>query len=130
VADLKDRKRINGTPRDIEELIDPEEERVVGVEESLFMGNDFEIVEKVMQESIAPIEIANSDEEDGHPPPTTSLSEMIDMCTKMEKGCVFHEAEGGLELASMLRRYRFDLQRVVNAGKKQTALGAFFAPKE
>jgi hypothetical protein len=100
VADLKDRKRINGTPRDIEELIDPEEERVVGAEESLFTGNDSEIVAKVMQESIAPI----------------------------EKGCVFHEAEGGLELASMLRRYRFDLQRVVS--KKQTTLGAFFVPKE
>jgi hypothetical protein len=133
VADLKERKRISGSPRDIEELIDPEEERVVGGEEDYFMGNDSEIVAKVCQESTAPIEIIDSDSdsnEDGDPPPTTPLPEMIDMCAKLEKASVFHEAKGGMELASMLRRYRFELQQVANANKRQTTLAAFFSQKQ
>jgi hypothetical protein len=65
----------------------------------------------------------------GHEP-TTPPREMIDMRAKLEKAGIFHEVKGGPELASMLRRYRLELQQVANANKKQTTFAAFFPQKQ
>jgi hypothetical protein len=107
IADLKDRRQIRGEPRDVDELIDPVQEREIGGLHDDFTGTDVEIVEKIQREHIEVI-----DEEDDEVEavedalPTTSKQEMIELCRTLEKASIFHDVQGGLEVSEVLRRYR------------------------
>jgi hypothetical protein len=54
---------------------------------------------------------------------------MIELCRTLEKASIFHKVQGGLEVSEVLRRYRTELQKVVDGNKRQVTLDAFLSQK-
>ena len=108
--------------------MDPEKEQEVGGDLYAFEGGDYEIVEVVQQEmasTSSEIEEIDSDDEDPKAVPP-SLNEMIDMCWVLEDNSMVVCTEGVLELIKALHQYQGHLQKMRQAGEKQTMLDTFF----
>ena len=125
VAQLKNRRRINGKPCTLNELLDPEEEREIGENTYAFEGGDADIVGFVQEEMVGDIEEIDSDDEDPNVAPP-SLKEMLDMCQIIQENSMVVCTEGSLEVVKVLRKYRGHLQRMRHEGERQATLDTFF----
>jgi len=128
VAELKRRNRIVGEPIDLENLVNPREEREIGENEYGFEGGDDEIVAVVRHEIAVEngdvIEVESKDEgevEEGNG------DEAMKICQKLEAFCIKSGAECSLELSRELRHFRGYLNREIQSSLKQVSLDVFFS---
>ena len=130
VAQLKVRRRINGEPLTLEELLDPSEEREIGQCLDVAHGGDMEIVSMVRAKARGEIEeIVDSDSDEDDPkvvPP--SLKEMIAACRMLEEN-VLLVCNGALDTVEAVRQFRGHLQKLSREGEKQTTLDMFLTHK-
>lgn len=123
ISKLKTRNHIFGTPPDIDELLDPEEERQVGC---TFEGGDTEIVAFVQSAYSGAGSDTDSESEDEDNEPKVSLNDMMNMCRVLEHASVGVGGESGLEVSQVMRRYRRELQLLLSKNAVQTTLDNFF----
>lgn len=133
VAELKRRNRIVGEPIDLENLVNPREEREIGENEYGFEGSDDEIVAVVRHEIAVEngdiIEVESEDEgevEEGNGDEPTH-DEAMKICQKLEAFCIKSGAECSLELSRELRRFWGYLNREIQSSLKQVSLDVFFS---
>ena len=133
VAELKARGHITGELPTLDELLDPDAERVY--DECLYSSEDgdLEIVRRVQEEmglargDIEEIESDSDSDSDSSGPEVVppSIKEMLEACRMLEEYSMVVCTEGSYELVQAARRYRGHLIRMRREGAKQTTLDKF-----
>ncbi|KAJ7224681.1 DDE superfamily endonuclease-domain-containing protein [Mycena pura] len=124
VAELKERKRIIGTPPTLEEILNPPEELEIGEDTYAFEGGDAEIIATAQQQlavergEIEVIEVDSDESGDDEDTPQASSAEVRALCEKLESLCIGHG--GSLDLQRQLRQFRGTLRRDELLNAKQS----------
>ncbi|KAJ8591213.1 hypothetical protein M405DRAFT_814739 [Rhizopogon salebrosus TDB-379] len=131
VNDLKARNRIFGELQTVDEILDPAEERDMG-EFSMFEGGDKAIADEVRHEiAIANgkvIDIDSDSDDDEDNTPSISRTDILDMCQRLEVGCMqYGDPQISLNLSSQLRIFRAKLRREELMTTRQASLDQFFS---
>ena len=134
VNDLRQRKRIIGSPLTLEELLNPVEEQEIGGSIYRFEGGDSEIVAQVNHNMAVrrgeAVEVNGGLEEeaaDEDSEPEMELSEVIHLCEQMERISIKYGAiDTSLDLSRGIRKLRIELRRMESARLKQTTLEWWF----
>ena len=134
VNSLRDRKRIIGTPLTLEEMLNPVEELEVGDSMYRFENGDGEIVAQVNHEMAVRrgevMEVNDEPEEDHDSEPEMELSQVIQLCEKMERMSIkYGTLETSLGVSRSVRKLRIELRRMESARLKQATLGRWFGDK-
>jgi hypothetical protein len=123
ISELKMRNRIFGAPPNMDELLDPVEERQVG---QIFEGGDVEIIARVRKAYSGAEDSADSGSDDEVEELKPSLEEMMEMCRTLEYASIGVGGESGLEVSKAMRHYRQELQVLFTKSAVQTTLDKFF----
>ena len=134
VNDLRQHKRIIGSPLTLEELLNPVEEQEIGGSIYRFEGGDSEIVVQVNHNMAVrrgeAVEVNGGLEEeaaDEDSEPEMELSEVIHLCEQMERIFIKYGAiDTSLDLSRGIRKLRIELRRMESARLKQTTLEWWF----
>lgn len=124
IDDLKERRRIHGEVPTIEELIEPIEE-VVQDPKFTFESDD-EIIKQV-EEEMNPGEVEDCDDEDHDEPKGVSVTEMVQLCERLQQACIAYGVDEGLTVARQLCKFRGQLRREEHSKLKQAPIDKFFS---
>lgn len=120
--------------RRIDEILDPSEEKCIG--EATIYEDDDAIVAEIQRRQairsgkIVEVESDEEPEEDNQSKVSTTDSELIGLCTKLEAACIARvDADSSLDFIHDLRGFRAVLQREEMQKAKQTTLDSLWGTK-
>ena len=139
VDELHRCRQIVGTRPNLEDLLNPVEEKEVGDSPYRYPGGDDEIIEEVRKRKDMLADKASnansrasgdSDDEDDVAPEFTAR-QGLDLCAQMEQLCLQHtsEVDSGIDINSLqkqVRKLRGHLRKLDTASQKQVTLDHFF----
>ena len=132
VEELHRLKGIGRTVPSVDELVEPTEERNARMEPEKFAGGDAEIVAHVNHliaaEKGETIDVDDSEDEDGEGDLSAglALSDVAQMCEKLEAACWRFGYSENLSLPHELRRFRGHLRRMEMKNAKQSTLDSYW----
>ncbi len=131
VTELKNRKRIVGTPLTLEEMLNPVEEQEVGDSPYRFEGGDDDIIATVQREQDLQagriIEVDElEDDEDPEAGQELTTAEVMQLCQQMESLCMKYGAfSSSLQLSRDIRKYRIHLTKEQTKKSTQSRLDQY-----
>ena len=132
VEELHKIKGVGENVPSVDELVEPKEERDARMEPDKFPGGDAEIVAHVKHliavEKGEIIEVDDSEDEDGESDLSTglTLSDVAQMCEKLEAACWRFGYSDNLSLPHELRRFHGHLRQMEMKNAKQSTLDSYW----